>query len=45
VTLLQMVEQRRLAPVIDHVLPLAEAREGLRLLAAREVIGKVIVVP
>jgi alcohol dehydrogenase len=45
VTLLQMVEQRRLAPVIDHVLPLAEAREGLRLLAEREVIGKVIVAP
>jgi alcohol dehydrogenase len=45
VTLLQMVEAGRLRPVIDRVLPLAEAREGLRLLAEREVIGKVIVVP
>lgn len=45
VTLLQMVEERRLVPVIDRVLPLAEAREGIRLLADREVIGKVVVVP
>ena len=45
VTLLQMVEERRLRPVIDWVLPLAEAREGIRLLAEREVIGKVIVAP
>jgi alcohol dehydrogenase len=45
VTLLQMVEERRLSPVIDRVLPLREALEGLRLLAEREVIGKVIVVP
>jgi alcohol dehydrogenase len=45
VTLLQLVEARRLVPVIDRVLPLAEAREGLRLLADREVIGKVVVTP
>jgi alcohol dehydrogenase len=45
VTLLRMVDERRLSPVIDRVLPLREAREGLRLLAEREVIGKVIVVP
>jgi alcohol dehydrogenase len=45
VTLLQMVAGGRLEPVIDRVVPLAEAREGLRLLADREVIGKVIVVP
>jgi hypothetical protein len=31
--------------VIDRMLPLSEAREGIRLLADREVIGKVIVVP
>ena len=43
--LLAMIQDRRLKPVIDRVLPLAEAREGLRLLADREVIGKVIVVP
>jgi alcohol dehydrogenase len=45
VTLLGLVETRRLVPVIDRVLPLAETREGLRLLADREVIGKVVVVP
>ena len=45
VTLLRMVDERRLSPVIDRVLPLREAPEGLRLLAEREVIGKVIVVP
>ena len=45
VTLLEMVDAGRLKPVIDRVVPLAEAREGLRLLADREVIGKVIVVP
>lgn len=44
-TLLRMVDERRLSPVIDRVLPLREAPEGLRLLAEREVIGKVIVVP
>jgi alcohol dehydrogenase len=44
-TLLGMVEARRLVPVIDRVLPLAEAREGIRLLADREVIGKIVVVP
>jgi len=43
--LLGLVETRRLVPVIDRVLPLAETREGLRLLAEREVIGKIVVVP
>ena len=32
-------------PVIDKVLPLEAAREGLRLIENREVIGKVVVVP
>jgi len=44
-TLLDMVRTRQLAPVIDRVFPLAEAREALRLLEDREVIGKVIVTP
>jgi alcohol dehydrogenase len=34
-----------LTPVIDRVLPLEEAREADRLLEAREVIGKVVLVP
>ena len=32
-------------PVIDKVLPLDAAREGLRLIQDREVIGKVVVTP
>jgi len=43
--LLGLVESGKLRPVIDRVLPLAEAREALRLLEDREVIGKVIVAP
>jgi alcohol dehydrogenase len=43
--LLRLIEQGRLRPVVDKVLPLEEAREGLRLIQDREVIGKVIVVP
>jgi alcohol dehydrogenase len=31
--------------VIDRILPLEEAAEGLRLIEEREVIGKVVVTP
>ena len=44
-TLLKLVQDGLLAPVIDRVLPLSEAREAVRLLEEREVIGKVIVPP
>jgi alcohol dehydrogenase len=43
--LLGMVRDRRIAPVIDTVLPLERAAEGLRLIERREVIGKVVVTP
>ena len=43
--LLQAVQARRIRPVIDRVLPLAETAEGERLLEDREVIGKVIIHP
>jgi alcohol dehydrogenase len=43
--LLLMVQEGTLRPVIDRVLPLEEAREGLRLLEDREVIGKVVIAP
>ncbi len=43
--LLALVQTGKLRPVIDRVLPLIEAREALRLLEDREVIGKVIVAP
>ncbi|MEA2990847.1 MAG: hypothetical protein QOG83_3558, partial [Alphaproteobacteria bacterium] len=35
----------KIKPVIDKVLPLSEAREGLRLIQDRAVIGKVVVTP
>jgi len=40
-----MIADGRLKPVIDKVLPLEEAREGLRLIQDREIIGKVIIEP
>jgi NADPH:quinone reductase-like Zn-dependent oxidoreductase len=43
--LMQLIGDRKIKPTIDKVLPLAESREGLRLIADREVIGKVVVVP
>jgi len=43
--LMDLIAQRRIAPVIDKVLPLDQAAEGLRLIQDREVIGKVIVTP
>jgi alcohol dehydrogenase len=43
--LMQLIAQRKLRPVIDKVLPLEQAREGLRLIADREVIGKIVVTP
>ncbi|MCZ6873215.1 MAG: zinc-binding dehydrogenase [bacterium] len=44
-TLLNLVQSGQLKPVIDRVLPLTEAREALRLIEQRDVIGKVIVAP
>ncbi|HKX16585.1 MAG TPA: zinc-binding dehydrogenase [bacterium] len=43
--LLQAVQARRIRPVIDRALPLAQTAEGERLLEDREVIGKVIIHP
>jgi alcohol dehydrogenase len=43
--LLDMIAQNQMHPVIDRVLPLEAAREGLRLIQDREVIGKVVVTP
>jgi alcohol dehydrogenase len=43
--LMQLIAEGKMAPVIDKVLPLEEAREGLRLIQDREVIGKVVVAP
>jgi NADPH:quinone reductase-like Zn-dependent oxidoreductase len=43
--LMQLIADGRMKPVIDKVLPLEQAREGLRLIQDREVIGKVVVAP
>jgi NADPH:quinone reductase-like Zn-dependent oxidoreductase len=44
-SLLAMIAAGKIKPVIDKVLPLEEAAEGLRLIEEREVVGKVIVTP
>src|SRR6202045_967252 len=43
--LMKLIAQGKMRPVIDKVLPLEQAREGLRLIENREVIGKVVVTP
>ena len=43
--LMDMIQNRELKPVIDEVLPLERAAEGLRLIEDREVFGKVVVNP
>jgi alcohol dehydrogenase len=43
--LMKLISEGKIKPVIDKVLPLEQAREGLRLIADREVIGKVVVTP
>jgi alcohol dehydrogenase len=43
--LMAMIGEGKIKPVIDKVLPLDQAREGLRLIQDREVIGKVVIEP
>jgi alcohol dehydrogenase len=43
--LMELIAAGKMKPVIDKVLPLEHAREGLRLIESREVIGKVVVTP
>jgi alcohol dehydrogenase len=45
VSLMELIDARTLKPVIDKVVPLEEAADGLRLIADRKVIGKVVVTP
>ena len=44
-SLMTMIREGKIKPVIDKVLPLDQAAEGLRLIQDREVIGKVVVTP
>ena len=43
--LMDLIHEGKFKPVIDKVLPLEQARDGLRLIQDREVIGKVVVTP
>jgi NADPH:quinone reductase-like Zn-dependent oxidoreductase len=43
--LMKLIADGGMRPVIDKVLPLEQAREGLRLIRDREAIGKVVVAP
>ena len=43
--LMKLIAEGKMRPVIDKVLPLEQAREGLRLIQDREVIGKIVVAP
>src|SRR3954469_11031962 len=43
--LMELIQQGKIKPVIDKVLPLEQAAEGLRLIQDREIFGKVVVTP
>ena len=43
--LMDLIQAGKMKPVIDTILPLEKAREGLRLIQDRQAIGKVIVTP
>lgn len=43
--LMDMIQDGELKPVVDKVLPLEEASEGLRMIRDREVMGKIVVTP
>lgn len=44
-SLMDMISKGEITPVIDKILSLEDAREGLRLIQDREVIGKVVITP
>ena len=43
--LMDMISKGEIKPVIDKVLPLEDARDGLRLIQDRKVLGKVVITP
>jgi len=43
--LMDLIQQGAMKPVIDEMLPLERAAEGLRMIESREVFGKVVVTP
>ncbi len=43
--LMDLIDQNKIKPVIDEVLPLEQAAQGLKMIESREVFGKVVVTP
>ena len=43
--LMDLIQEGKMKPVVDEVLPLERAVEGLRLIENREVFGKVVITP
>jgi alcohol dehydrogenase len=43
--LMDLIQEGKIKPVIDEVLPLQKAAEGLKLIENREVFGKVVICP
>ena len=43
--LMELIQEGKMKPVIDEVLPLEKAAQGLKLIEDREVFGKVIITP
>ena len=43
--LMDLIQQNKIKPVIDAVLPLEQAAQGLKMIESREVFGKVVVTP
>jgi alcohol dehydrogenase len=43
--LMDLIQQGKMKPVVDEVLPLERAMDGLKLIENREVFGKVVVTP
>ena len=44
-TLMELISEGKLSPVVDTVLPLERTSEGVKLLEDRKVIGKIIITP
>jgi alcohol dehydrogenase len=45
ITIFKLIEEGKLKPVIDRVLPLSEVREAHRIVEAGEHVGKIVLKP
>ncbi|WP_062109989.1 zinc-binding dehydrogenase [Bacillus niameyensis] len=44
-TLLKLVDEKKIIPIIDRVMPIEEIQEAHRLIEEREIFGKIIMIP